>query len=353
MAENPIVDWVTDANTCFLIGAGCSLCAGKPLIKELSSRVLAKLGPPSTTLFDKLEGSCGRKATVEDLLNQLLQIKRLLSSRKEKKEGDWDLNKTDEAIKKALLAIVEEVGGEWLPSSTHERFLQRLAGHGGRKLYDIFLLNYDVVIEATLEASRLSYTDGFRGAENAHFDLTLYDEEPRQGPFFRLFKLHGSINWVRDSEDTVRRQPYRKDDLGERQVIYPSEQKYFQTQYGVYESLLARMRIRLREDRPNNKLVILGYSLSDDHIAEAIVDAVCAPGNNLTVYAFVGPEADLGAQTSRLQALADRCHTRFNVMIGQHKFIGPALEKTEWDALKAMDLWKFENLVSMLTGGTK
>jgi len=88
MADNPIVEWLTDSNTCFLIGAGCSVCAGKPLIEDLTSRVLAKLDAPATTLFEKLEGSHGRKATVEDLLNQLFQITRLLSSRKEKREGD-------------------------------------------------------------------------------------------------------------------------------------------------------------------------------------------------------------------------------------------------------------------------
>lgn len=351
MADNPIIDWLTDVNTCFLIGAGCSVCAGKPLIQDLSTRVVEKLTEPATTLFSKLDGSHGRKATVEDLLNQLLQIKRLLSSRREKEDGEWNLGKCEESIRKTLQTIVEEVGGKWSTSPTHGRFLKRLAGHSSRKQCDIFSLNYDVVFEATLEALKFSYIDGFRGAENAHFDPTLFDDESKKVPLFRLFKLHGSVNWIRDTDDTVRRRPFREDDPGERQVICPSEQKFFQAQYGIYEELLSRFRDRLREDRPNNKLVVLGYSLSDDHITEAIVDAVLTPGSNLTVYAFLGPAANLDSQIDRFETLVNRCNNRLNIIIGQHKFLGPALERTEWDAIKDKEMWKFENLVSVLVGG--
>lgn len=351
MADNPIIDWLTDVNTCFLIGAGCSVCAGKPLIGDLSTRVVKKLTAPTTTLFSKLDGSHGRKATVEDLLNQLLQIKRLLSSRKDKEDGEWNLEKCEEAIRKTLQTIVEEIGGDWRTSPIHERFLKRLASHSSRKHCDIFSLNYDVVFEASLEALKIPYIDGFRGAENAYYDPSIFDEESKKVPLFRLFKLHGSVNWIREVDDTVRRRPYWKDDLGERQVIYPSEQKYFQSQYGVYEQLLNRFRDRLREDRPNNKLIVLGYSMLDDHITEAIVDAVLSPGSNLTVYAFVGPAADSKSQIDQFNGLVKRCNNRLNVMIGNHEFLGPALERTEWDSIKDKGMWKFENIVNLLAGG--
>jgi hypothetical protein len=350
MSENPIVDWLTDPNACFLLGAGCSVCAGKPLIEELSLRVISKLDARVKALFDNLEGSPGRKATVEDLLNQLFQLKRVLSSRKIKTEGDWDLDLIEQSIEAILAGVVKEIDGTWNSSPTHERFFRRLASHTSRKLCDIFTLNYDIVIEASLEVLQIPYLDGFRGAENAYFDQTFYEDDLKRSPFFRLYKLHGSINWIRDEDASVRRHPYDRDASGARHVIYPSEQKYFQSQYGVYESLLSRFRARLREERPNNKLIVLGYSLLDDHITEAIIDAVCVQGSNLTIYAFVGPQDDVISQTARLQALADRCHNRFNVMVGEVSFIGPALEKKEWEELKSKSLWKFENLVAMLAG---
>lgn len=350
MAENPIIEWLTDSNTFFLLGAGCSKCAGKPLIRDLSAKVLEKAGKLAAELYGNLVGTGGRGPTVEDLLTQLLQIKSLLSSRKVQKEGDWSIESVDQAINSVTKGIVEEIGGVWTSSSTHERLFQRLAGHTGRTTCDIFTLNYDVIIESTLEELQLPYTDGFRGAENAYFDPIVYDEESRRAPFFRLYKLHGSVNWYRDDRGAVRRRPSQGEIGGGPHLIYPSEQKYRQTQYGVYESLLSRFRDRLRQQRPNNKLVILGYSLSDDHIAEAIVDSVCVPGGNLTVYAFLGADENPALQTARLQSFADRCHNRFNVMIGRHHFIGSALEPNEWNAIKENDLWKFENLVRMMTG---
>lgn len=36
-----IAEWLTGADTCFLLGAGCSVCAGKPMIGELTENVLS------------------------------------------------------------------------------------------------------------------------------------------------------------------------------------------------------------------------------------------------------------------------------------------------------------------------
>jgi hypothetical protein len=165
-----------------------------------------------------------------------------------------------------------------------------------------------------------------------------------------VYKLHGSANWVRDVDGTVRRRPLSPLDTHDRVVVYPAEQKYVQTQYGVYETLLRCFRERLRESKPNIKLVVLGYSFRDEHVNIAIEDSIRDEKSNLTVYAFLGPEADPVAQERRLRELADRCNDRFNALVGQHTFIGPGLEKEEWEVMKPLDLWKFENLVGALAG---
>ncbi len=61
----------------------------------------------------------------------------------------------------------------------------------------------------------------------------------------RIYKLHGSVNWLTD-DDTVRRRPGYSLGSASRAVVYPAEQKYFQTQYGIYEVLMRRFRDRLR-----------------------------------------------------------------------------------------------------------
>ncbi len=350
MATEVVVDWVTDANTCFLLGAGCSKCAGKPLITELTAEVENALSEDAKAILSDLKGTCGRCATVEDLMSHLLQLGKLLSSRRTPDEGLWTPDKIEEEIGGIQEAIVEAIGEDWMSCAVHADFLRRLAIRSARRPCDIFCLNYDTVIEATLESVKLPYTDGFCGAENAYFDPALLEQQRGRGPHFRLHKLHGSINWIRDENEVVRRRsPYSIEDH-RRLVVYPAEQKYIETQYGVYETLLSAFRKRLRSSLANNKLVVLGYSFSDEHINVAIEDSVRAEGSDLTVHAFLGPESDLGAQVDRLAELAERCDDRFNVLIGGHGRIGPALTDDEAADLLALDLWKFENIVQMLTG---
>ena len=351
MPAKTVIDWMTDANTCFLLGAGCSKCAGKPLIGELTEAVKMAISPPVKDILEDLRGTYGRPPTVEDLINHLLQLHKLLSSRKSEGDGELTPEKIETEITNIQKAIVKTVGTEWESSEIHKKFLLRLTEQRSRSTCDVFSLNYDTVIEASLEELSLPHTDGFRGAENAYFDPLLYDEKLGGQPFFRLFKLHGSTNWVRDSDEIVRRRPAKLIEDRRRAVVYPAEQKYIQTQYGIYETLLSRFRNRLREGRPNNKLIVLGYSFSDEHINVAIEDSILADGSNLTVYAFVGPENDVDDQKKRYTEMAQRCDDRFNVLIGQQVYVGSAFEPDEWDKLKKRDLWKFENLVSLMVGG--
>ncbi len=350
MSTEKVGEWILDANTCFLIGGGCSACAGKPLIEELSQRVVEGLSGETRAIFSDLNGTFGRPPTVEDLVNYLLRYGQLLSSKKRPGDPIWSAEKIDEEISGIQRGIVHALGTDWKGSETHKRFFLRLAGHKSRTTCDMFSLNYDTVVEASLEELTLRCIDGFRGADNAFFDATVYDERPTSGLSFRLYKLHGSINWVRDVQGAVRRRPLTSSEERAPVVIYPAEQKYVQTQYGVYETLLSLFRRRLREPRPNNKLVVVGYSFRDEHLNVAIEDAIGDEKGNLTVYAFLGPEPDPVAQERRIRKLAADSHGRFNALIGQHAFIGLGLETGEWDAVKSLDLWKFENLVSLLVG---
>ncbi len=318
---------------------------------DLTKEVKKSLSDPAKTLLGLLRGSFGRKPTVEDVINQLLQLHGILSSRKNQKEGGWEPKIIESEIAKIQQAIIQGIGSEWKSCDVHKNFLRRLSGQKSRTTCDIFCSNYDTVLEATLEELKLPFTDGFRGAENAYFDPGTYEETRSAGTFFKVYKLHGSINWVRDSDETVRRRPSSAIKVQPRSVIYPAEQKYVQTQYGIYETLLSLFRARLKDPRPNNKLVILGYSLSDEHINVAIEDSLKSERSNLTVYAFLGPEDDLVKQEERLRETADRCDRRFNTIIADKAYVGSGLEKHDWESIRGRDLWKFENLVSLLVGG--
>jgi hypothetical protein len=230
-----VLQWLTGSDTCFLIGAGCSRCANKPLIDELTTKVLAKVEPTIRAEFDGLKGVETRPPTIEDLINYLVRYQSILQTvkdaEKHKLKSDW-IDASLESIKKE---IVTHIADGWLDSAVHARFLQRIGNIWSKVGRDIFLLNYDTVIEATLDTLRYHYIDGFRGSRRGWFDPTVFDEETTCAPNFRIYKLHGSINWLRDKAGYVRRAVVSSaGDITDTVVVYPSEQKYLQTQFGVY-----------------------------------------------------------------------------------------------------------------------
>ena len=245
--------------------------------------------------------------------------------------------------------IVDNICDNWLPSDYHKRFLKRL-NSSKTKPRDIFILNYDTILEASLDDLRFSYADGFRGTNRAWFDGDIFNEKNLIE--YRLFKLHGSVNWFRGVDGYIRRGSYQD---SEPAVVYPTEQKYIQTQYGVYETLMQHFRDRLRSRQKNNCLVILGYSFNDEHINEAICDSINVHGNNLTVISFIGLDDDTEAQNERLKTLESRCDSRFNAFIGNNGdqkgcFIGSAVDSDEAKIILKSELWKFENLVNFIAG---
>ena len=50
-----VTQWLTGADTCFLLGAGCSRCAGKPLIDELTKYVMQGADNNLSKQFENLK----------------------------------------------------------------------------------------------------------------------------------------------------------------------------------------------------------------------------------------------------------------------------------------------------------
>ena len=344
-----VLQWLTDSDTCFLIGAGCSRCAGKPLIGELTDRVLENVDVAIKAEFDGLKGAGTRPPTIEDLINYLVRYQYILQTLNDTKHHTLTPEWIDDSLQAIKKEIVANIADSWSDSAVHARFLARVAlRRGGR---DIFTLNYDTLIEATLDKLRYEYVDGFRGSRRGWFDPTVFDEVSKCVPNFRVHKLHGSINWLREPTGHVRRSVVSSiDDIEETVVVYPSEQKYLQTQFGVYETLIGKFRARLRASNVNNCLVTIGYSFNDEHINEAIIDAINATSSNLTVIAFVGADPKAAEQREQINKIEERCNNRFNAFVGNSFYVGNALDEVEARILLKEDLWRFEKLVDYIAG---
>ena len=346
-----ITEWLTGTDTCFLLGAGCSVCAGKPMIGKLTEKVLKDADKRLIAHFRSLKAAPDRPATIEDLINYLVRYREILGTITKTDGHSISIEEIDSWLVCLKKKIVAEVADDWEPSAYHQRFLRRMCGHAQRGPRDIYSLNYDTLLEASLDELRISYVDGFRGTNRAWFDPETFDDVRAS---YRLFKLHGSINWTRDKSGHVRRGRNANEDAADEPiVVYPSEQKYLQIQYGVYENLIGHFRNRLRKPSVNNCLIVLGYSFNDGHINEAICDAVLSQGSNLTVIAFIGRSDNSERQNARLKEFAERCDTRFNAFIGSGEtgyFVGHALDEDAAKTVLEAELWKFENLVDFVAG---
>ena len=352
--QEKITEWLMGPETCYLLGAGCSVCAGKPLIGGLTDKAMEKAEGELLQQFKNLRQIGDRQPTIEDLINFLVRYRDILEATTNENAHGLSIENIERWLTEIKREIVNAVADDWESSPQHERFLSRLSMQKRRGPLDIFSLNYDTLLEASLDALRLPYTDGFWGTNRAWFDERSF-AETGEGKSCRIFKLHGSVNWIRDASGYVRRVPAANGNtLEEPIVIYPSEQKYLQTQFGVYETLMGRFRGRLRMvEKKNSFLIVLGYSFNDLHINEAICDAVNVKGSNLTVVAFVGPEEEKDRQRQRLDKFNDLCDNRFNAFIGcgcTGSFIGNAVEQSEAQPFLEAELWKFENLSMLIAG---
>ena len=136
---------------------------------------------------------------------------------------------------------------------------------------EVFTTNYDLLIEQAFEKLSVPYFDGFSGALQPSFDLRAIEEDQLPCRWARLWKLHGSINWLLTNNKV-----FRGLGNGERRVIHPSHLKYHESRRMPYLAMMDRLRRFLRDG--SAVLIICGYSFRDEHINEVIVQGLQSLG---------------------------------------------------------------------------
>lgn len=138
----------------------------------------------------------------------------------------------------------------------------------------IVTLNIDTLIEQA--ASRLRYVvvDGFSYTLPRVFDGTFFDydlintaTQELSHHVFQLYKLHGSINWVK-KDDTI-----NVVDNPINPCIYFSDRIDYNNAFAnPFFELVSRFQNDIR--KPNTLLITVGYDFYDTHIANMIKNAV-------------------------------------------------------------------------------
>ena len=348
----------------FLIGAGCSRCAGLPLTNELTDKVLEdeKIDSLSKEMLKAVssEFANGTGANIEDYLSEIVDMLAITERRAERGVEEntvviGNASYTSEQLRNAILQLKQAIANaidRKVSIATHQRFVTsvhrplRVGRQGISQPVDYLVLNYDTLVEDSLAMARIPYTDGLSGGATAWWDASAFDAD---GVSARVIKLHGSINWYQIPEDPLPRRVGASIELENQAnmplLIWPSSTKYQEAQLDPFAQLLNRARIALRPSSgAQGLLVICGYSFGDRHINLEIDRALRESDGNLTIAAFT----DMNEPSGLLQEWRENPLVRDQVLVFSNRgfYHGDEEHISEED----LPWWKFENLTRILNG---
>lgn len=256
-------------HVCAFLGAGVAKACGLPDMKGLEAKVQEQLEGDDKAAFSGL--IAGRN--IEQVLSRLRRIASLVTGT----DTVGGLNATaagtlDKSICQAIVSALDTGTANLTPIS-------RLAAWAARANYrhplELFTVNYDLLLETALEGRGVPYFDGFVGNLRARFRTDLVEAllgDPGgyvASRFVRLWKLHGSINWVRSDGNEIVRIGQPAKDLPA--AIYPSDAKYEESRRVPFLVLQDRLRRALHQ--LETIVLVSGFSFADDHLNEMFFDA--------------------------------------------------------------------------------
>ncbi len=355
---------LSECRVAMLFGAGCSKCAGLPLMDELTSIVQKSLAPPSSdVLAAVITGFNGApRCTIEDYMSEIVDHVAIAERRKLRDPSSSGVTIdgkvfTSETLGSALDDVKREIAKAIVSPSDnrtiaiHRALIRTLQGtfRAGRSStfkhpIDYFTLNYDTLIEDALYLERIPTVDGFHGGATGWWDVDKYRDPSAEA---RVYKLHGSIDWCLCDDDVLPRRirdgvavPSRRDHL----LIWPAATKYRETQRDPYAQLVSMMRKSLRPEDTEIVLCICGYAFSDEHINFELDRALRESNGRLTFVVFTSdnePRGQLQRWTLDPQ-LAERVRIHAN-----RGFFHSA---TRYTSPVDLPWWRFEVLTHLLSG---
>lgn len=175
----------------------------------------------------------------------------------------------------------------------YRNFYIKTVFRGRKSPINIFTTNYDLYNEQALDSLSFPYNNGFVGTYKRSFNPASYKYAyvedmnlskniwERVPNFYNLYKLHGSISWVKE-DNKIREIDYKHISENDTVMIYPTPLKDRSTLMTPYSDLFRAMETGLL--RKNSVLITLGYSFADDHINRPILNSLAIPTFKLVVF---------------------------------------------------------------------
>lgn len=257
-----------------IIGTGLSVIYGVPGMRELAEHLAKEIELSSDehlkeiwkNYSDEIKTN-GLEAGLANLTqneNDLLDAIKLITARY--------ILENEEKIHKTIL---EENTG----------FCKLLAYLSGtvsveKRIIDIMTPNYDRIIEIVCDKLGIGVITGFYGSLYGKFDKKMIKQPAevyncRNHAWVRLFKPHGSINWINEDGNEYLTNDYEilKKKTKYIEIVTPGSSKY---KVGLTNNTFRCMREEFNEllnPENNYSLLIYGYGFNDDHFDTALFDS--------------------------------------------------------------------------------
>jgi len=239
--ENVLKQKIRESQIIYLLGAGASFCAGLPGIFRLTDLVRSQLCNISRSTFDEiiqfLTDNRIENPNIEEVLSELYYRLSAVGSTHRNKEQH-------KAIFEEICHCIQNILKVDSSTEYHKEFVRRIVNRReaepAKKVppVQIFTTNYDLLIELACEESHIVIINGFEGIFHRRWSPCCFDydigkatthtQTPRFEPsarHIRLYKLHGSLSWFRDSSQFYEEKPISKLNRTPL-IIYPSRLKY-------------------------------------------------------------------------------------------------------------------------------
>ncbi len=289
-------------NLNFLMGAGCSSYCTEdgsekaiPTMKELAKIFYETY--PDFKIDSKNEAIDRFPDNLEALINHLVSI-RNITSEKKRKTVNGKIKIINEFIFNQVCNPQQCIDLLQL----YKEFYSRIVKKTRQVPVNVYTTNYDLYNETALDDLGFMYNNGFLGSTRRAFNPNSYnyvvvenlnlshDVWKSVSNFINLYKIHGSINWIKEdnlSTDMPRILEKDIDLIRNRKqfdslMIYPTPQKDRSTLMTPYSDLFRMMQNNLL--KRNSILITMGYSFSDEHINRLILNALSVYDFHLVIF---------------------------------------------------------------------
>jgi len=275
-----------DKPIAFLFGAGTS-CAVRipcgdgvtkraliPAVAELTEkcrRAATDEDEKFAEAWSKVEDYCkasGHDAYIESILSRL----RMMINAAGAEDTLAGLTRVEvialeKSVRKTIASAVTP-DDSMIPSELpHHKFARWIARMSRQRPVEIFTVNYDVLIEHSLETERVPFYDGFTGSFRPFFhadSLRRADSAPGSD-WTRLWKMHGSVTWHRCNYNERSRVVRGAPNL-EGEMILPSHEKYDESRQQPYAAMSERLTrfLEALENRPRTHVYAIQFEEPED-----------------------------------------------------------------------------------------